>query len=324
MSIPTEVEEVDYESLETTSVATNMLAGALAGITEHTVMYPLDSIKTRMQVITSNPQAIYSGVTNALTRISSAEGFSTLWRGVNSMILGAGPAHALYFATYEKCKEMLSGNGAGHHHVAHAAAGACATIVSDGVMNPFDVIKQRMQVHGSVHRGAFECGRTILRTEGLSAFYVSYPTTLMMTIPFQSIHFTVYEYFRKTLNPSGNYDPKTHCISGALAGAAAAALTNPLDVAKTLLQTRGAVEDTKIRKASGLVEAFKIIYRRHGFAGFAMGLKPRVLSHMPATAVCWTTYEFLKMIISRQPGFENNVTTVPVPAPQGHSRSPEE
>ena len=35
----------DYEQLPTTSVATNMTAGAIAGILEHCVMYPLDSVK---------------------------------------------------------------------------------------------------------------------------------------------------------------------------------------------------------------------------------------------------------------------------------------
>lgn len=37
----------DYEQLPTTSVATNMTAGAIAGILEHCVMYPLDSVKVR-------------------------------------------------------------------------------------------------------------------------------------------------------------------------------------------------------------------------------------------------------------------------------------
>lgn len=39
------VEEIDYEGLDNDSLAINMLAGALAGISEHAVMYPVDSIK---------------------------------------------------------------------------------------------------------------------------------------------------------------------------------------------------------------------------------------------------------------------------------------
>lgn len=34
-----------YESLPTSSVAVHMTAGAFAGIMEHCVMYPLDSVK---------------------------------------------------------------------------------------------------------------------------------------------------------------------------------------------------------------------------------------------------------------------------------------
>ncbi len=35
----------DYEQLETPSIAINMTAGALAGILEHCIMYPMDSVK---------------------------------------------------------------------------------------------------------------------------------------------------------------------------------------------------------------------------------------------------------------------------------------
>jgi Mitochondrial carrier protein len=38
-------EEIDYESLPTTSVRVQLLAGALAGIAEHTIVYPIDAIK---------------------------------------------------------------------------------------------------------------------------------------------------------------------------------------------------------------------------------------------------------------------------------------
>jgi hypothetical protein len=38
-------QEPDYESLPTSDVRTHMLAGAMAGVMEHVVMYPLDSVK---------------------------------------------------------------------------------------------------------------------------------------------------------------------------------------------------------------------------------------------------------------------------------------
>jgi hypothetical protein len=38
-------EEVDYEALPTTSVKVQLLAGAIAGIAEHTIIYPIDAIK---------------------------------------------------------------------------------------------------------------------------------------------------------------------------------------------------------------------------------------------------------------------------------------
>ena len=98
-------------------------------------MFPVDSIKvgierhyfsqslkkilqTRMQVFASSPIAIYSGVGNAFSRISSTEGMRALWRGVWSVVLGAGPAHAVHFGTLEAVKELLGGNQEGNQWVA--------------------------------------------------------------------------------------------------------------------------------------------------------------------------------------------------------------
>ncbi|KAG8847661.1 Fe(2+) transporter [Serendipita sp. 411] len=60
-----------------------------------------------MQLLSPSPAAVYSGMSNAITRISSTEGLKTLWRGVASVIAGAGPAHAVQFGTLEAVKEMM-------------------------------------------------------------------------------------------------------------------------------------------------------------------------------------------------------------------------
>jgi len=291
-------DEIEYEALPTNAgFGVNMLAGALAGITEHAVMFPVDSIKTRMQVFATSPAAVYTGVGNAFTRISSTEGMRALWRGVSSVILGAGPAHAVHFGTYEAVKELAGANEAGNHWIATSVAGASATVASDALMNPFDVIKQRMQVHKSEFRSVFTCARVVYRNEGLNAFYVSYPTTLTMTVPFTAVQFTVYEELKRLLNPSGAYSPTTHMIAGGLAGGIAAGVTTPLDVAKTLLQTRGSSADAEIRGTKGMMDAFRIIWQRDGLKGFARGLTPRVMTFMPSNALCWLSYEFFKAAI---------------------------
>lgn len=149
------------------------------------------------------------------------------------------------------------------------------------------VIKQRMQLHGSVYRSVTHCAREVFRTEGLTAFYVSYPTTLCMTVPFTALQFMAYESISKVMNPTGRYDPYTHCFAGGLAGGFAAGLTTPLDVIKTLLQTRGNARDVELRNVSGLMNAARIIKERNGWGGFFRGLKPRIITTMPSTAICW-------------------------------------
>lgn len=263
---------------------------------EHTVMYPVDAIKTRMQVPSS--KLFYSGIINAVSRISANEGAFSLWRGISSVVLGAGPAHAVYFAVFEYVKLLLGGNNsAAHHPLVSAAAGAAATTCSDALMNPFDVVKQRMQLNSSKYPSVSACARHIYSSEGFRAFYVSYPTTLAMTVPFAACNFMIYDSISKTLNPSRKYDPLGHCIAGGIAGASAAALTTPLDVAKTILQTRGVAPATDTHKINSLLSATRYIYAMYGLQGFFRGLRPRIVSNMPSTAISWTSYEMAKFYL---------------------------
>ena len=89
-----------------------------------------------------------------------------------------------------------------------------------------------MQLQNSPYRTVISCAKSVYRIEGLAAFYVSYPTTLTMSVPFTAVQFSVYESLKSLINPEGTYSPITHVTAGGFAGAVAAAVTTPLDVAK--------------------------------------------------------------------------------------------
>ncbi|ODV82234.1 mitochondrial carrier [Suhomyces tanzawaensis NRRL Y-17324] len=313
-----EAVEIDYEALpEDASLVAHLSAGAFAGIMEHTVMFPIDSLKTRMQMAEST-QELSKSVVSSISRISSSEGAYALWRGVSSVVLGAGPAHAVYFSVFEATKTMLVNKLTSsqstkivtdeNHPLIASCAGIAATTASDALMTPFDVLKQRMQASptegptralNQAPKGVLQVASAIYKAEGISAFYISYPTTLFTNIPFAALNFGFYEYFSSLLNPSNTYNPYLHCVSGGIAGGIAAALTTPLDCIKTALQTRGITKNENLRNVNGFVSAAKALYRQSGSSAFSRGLKPRIIFNVPSTAISWTAYEMAKEILLR-------------------------
>eukprot|EP00611_Tribonema_gayanum_P014330 TRINITY_DN2567_c0_g1_i3.p1 TRINITY_DN2567_c0_g1~~TRINITY_DN2567_c0_g1_i3.p1 ORF type:complete len:262 (-),score=60.70 TRINITY_DN2567_c0_g1_i3:475-1260(-) len=157
----------------------HMLAGSIAGITEHTVMFPVDTIKTHIQCMRECPERQAGARVLEMVR---GQGMLRLWRGVGTMFMGCVPAHAAYFSVLEASKSRFGANAGGHKPVAAAAAGGLATVFHDAFMTPMDVIKQRLQL--GYYRGIGDCVRTIVRTEGARALYRSFPTTLFMNIPY--------------------------------------------------------------------------------------------------------------------------------------------
>lgn len=216
-----------------------MVAGSIAGSVEHMAMFPIDTVKTHMQALGSCPIKSV-GVRQALTSILKSEGPLGLYRGIGAMGLGAGPAHAVYFSMYEICKKFLSG-GNPNNSAAHAASGVFATVASDAVFTPMDMVKQRLQLGNSPYLGVWDCVKRVLREEGFGAFYASYRTTVLMNAPFTAVHFATYEATKRGLmeiSPESANDERVvvHATAGALAGASAAFVTTPLDVVKTQLQ----------------------------------------------------------------------------------------
>ncbi|XP_075235937.1 mitoferrin-like [Lycorma delicatula] len=232
------------------------------------------------------------GVFRTLCHMLKQEGLTSPYRGFSITVLGSGPSHGVYFAAYELSKDFLAQYS--NSSIIYGISGMVATLAHDTVMIPTETVKQRMQVADSPYKSFKDCIVTVYKKEGIRAFYRSYGTQLLMNIPFQSVQFTTYEICNKFLNPNLAYNPLIHVISGALAGAAAAAVTTPLDVCKTLLNTQQHKD-----KVVGLKNAVTTVYNLAGPLGYFRGTSARVLFVMPSTAICWGTYETVKFLLKK-------------------------
>lgn len=241
-------QDLDWEEWDGEgSFIVHCIAGGAAGIVEHTATFPFDTVKTHMQSY-CNHCPDKNTCTSTLRRISNLNGVKGFYRGVQTMIYGCAPAHALYFSSYEITKKWVtSSSSIGSNGLATspaqqfmspiqgALAGCVSTFFHDTVMTPMDTVKQRMQLghYTSVGNGL----SSIVKSEGFMALYRSLPVTLATNLPYGSIMFAVNEGLKDYLTSDGS--PATiitYMIAGSGAGCIASSITTPLDRIKTKLQ----------------------------------------------------------------------------------------
>ncbi|VDK61889.1 unnamed protein product [Anisakis simplex] len=306
------IESIDmdegHETLQSHRVWVHLAAGSLAGLTEHCAMFPFDSIKTRLQSLCPCPETKCPSAMHGLVSIVKHEGWLRPLRGINAMALGSAPAHAAYYTVYEKSKLFLTDRTSGGFN-------------GFSIMNPAEVVKQRMQMIYSPYGNSLQCAKCIFKREGIAAFYRSYNTQLIMNIPYQCLHFITYEFMEDLFNRERKYSPGSHLVAGGVAGGLAAALTTPLDCVKTVLNTQQTPEvnggyrvllkstspDITTTSYSGIVDALRNIYYLRGPLGFFRGIQARVIFQVPSTALSWSVYELFKYVLSLE---NNNVSVV--------------
>jgi len=278
----------------------HMLAGAIAGTTEHCGMFPLDTIKTHVQAHRPGEGGLRGGlpVVQAFRGIMAARGVPGFFRGVGAMAAGAAPAHAVYFGAYELFKGVLGGKATDGRRVpmAYFGAGVLATIFSDAVLTPMDAVKQKLQLGARNYAGVADCVRHTLHTQGVRrGFYAGYTTTLCMNVPYSGLYFASYEFLKHRF-AGDDASPLAHCLAGGGAGVLAACCTNPLDVAKTRLQTQA---DTELAGSyRNMRHALSTIWAQEGLLGLTRGILPRMAFHSTSAAICWGTYEYMKRLLS--------------------------
>ena len=262
--------------------STALLAGGLAGTTVDMSLFPLDTLKTRLQ---SAEGFFPSG------------GFRGIYRGVGSALVGSAPGAAFFFCTYEGVKSMLDSRrreadlllSGGIHGKAgeasaltqagdHMLAASLGEIAACAVRVPTEVVKQRAQagLHGGSSSAALGAILQQYRRIGFGGvwreLYRGWGITVMREVPFTVIQFPLWEalkaWGRRRKGGGLEVSAVESAVYGSISGAVAAGITTPLDVLKTRIMLS--------KERERVIPLLRSILQTHGVRVFFAGIGPRV------------------------------------------------
>jgi solute carrier family 25 iron transporter 28/37 len=296
LNVMVSIESFNFLELEHFPPTAFVIAGATAGLVEHSCMFPVDLVKTRLQSLKQPGQPKYATIRQAFGSILKTEGFFGMYRGLTAVLISALPSHALYFTTYEKVKQRLTPTNSNANRpstLTAGTAGVCATIAHDLFVTPLDVVKQRMQVYNSPYKTISSGIKSVYSHLGMRGFYAAFPLTLTMNIPYTAVHFIVYENLKHLLHAENEKEkPWKHLICGAGAGMIGGLVSNPFDVVKTRVQTQ------EFENFHTVKQVARQIYSENGWKSFMTGVSARMLYFAPSAAITWVTYEQLKRLFA--------------------------
>ena len=264
--------------------AGNLAAGATAGCAVEAALYPIDTIKTRLQAMVSG------GGIGALIK---AGGGRALYSGVWGNLVGVAPASAVFMAVYEPVKQaVIKSQPSDRAFLGPLTAGVAAGLASSVIRVPTEVVKTRMQTGEFKH--AFTALKTIVAREGARGIFAGYGSFLLRDLPFDAIEFVTYEQLKKgyktaVLKDERELNSAEHSVFGAGAGAATGLLTTPLDVLKTRLMIQG-----QNGKYKNVLDCAVKIVQEEGAGALFRGWQPRVIWIGVGGSVFFTVLEASK------------------------------
>lgn len=179
----------------------------------------------------------------------------------------------------------------------HLLAAGCAAAVSAVAVQPLDVLKTRLQTNVALKKNLFANMRHIFKHEGTRGLYRGLGPTLGSVVPSISIYFALYNTIKTKLGcPSGDplRDVVAQSAAAGLASSATAAITNPLWLIKTRLQTQPVYKNQSHTKST--LQTFRAIIREEGVRGLYKGLGASFLASSQAM-VQFPIYEELKVLM---------------------------
>mmetsp|Transcript_11567 Transcript_11567/g.17339 ORF Transcript_11567/g.17339 Transcript_11567/m.17339 type:complete len:293 (-) Transcript_11567:2645-3523(-) len=283
-----------------TPFLTSLIAGGMAGTTVDLALFPIDTLKTRLQ----SPQGFVA-----------AGGFRGVYRGIMAAAAGSSPGAALFFGTYETMKPVIAnlqntyrGEDASSPALTHMISASIGEAAACLVRVPTEVVKSKMQTNAAGASSLSATFKLVVSEKDGRAFgsqvfgglYRGYGITLMREVPFAFIQFPLYERLKVEWAKIQGFEtsPLQAATCGSFSGGIAAAFTTPLDVVKTRLMLGSDKNGVKYHGANDVIGR---ILKEEGTPVLLSGIQPRVMWISIGGFVFFGAYESYRSLLMNFP-----------------------
>eukprot|EP00457_Paulinella_chromatophora_P007466 gb/GEZN01007489.1/.p1 GENE.gb/GEZN01007489.1/~~gb/GEZN01007489.1/.p1 ORF type:complete len:307 (+),score=42.74 gb/GEZN01007489.1/:51-971(+) len=282
--------------------ARKTLGGILGGLCEATLLHPLDTIKTRLQLSGRKGNPVYKGIVDCTSTIIKTEGVTALYKGLTPFQVHLMTKYWLRFGVNFKLREVVSGGTGKTTFVQNLFCGMSAgTLEALLIVTPFEVVKTRLQGQRTLKPGEVgevkyknpiqTLGRIITR-EGPQGLWKGCAPTVFRQATNQASMFTAYTWLRANLwQGQEHLSPLQSFTTGVMAATVGPLVNCPADVIKTRLMVQTASTIDAEQRYHGFRHAYVKIWREEGFAALYKGIFPRLLRLAPGQGVTWVVVE---------------------------------
>ncbi|KAI9728417.1 MAG: ADP/ATP carrier protein [Chrysothrix sp. TS-e1954] len=273
------------------------LAGATGAVGANAIVYPLDIVKTRLQVQVrkrdtstspANPLAPqkledhhYESTLHAISKIMEDEGLAGLYHGISSSLVGVASTNFAYFYWYSIVRTLYlksTPQSLNTSTPVELSLGAVAGALAQLFTIPISVVTTRQQMQRrSERKGLSDTTREILNSEdGVSGLWRGLKASLVLVVN-PSITYGAYQRLKDIIFPGKtNLRPWEAFFLGACSKSLATLVTQPLIVAKVRLQSKPPPErNGKPFKTFNEVLAYTI--EHEGILSLFKGIGPQLL-----------------------------------------------
>ncbi|PGH16044.1 hypothetical protein AJ79_02024 [Helicocarpus griseus UAMH5409] len=285
------------------------VAGATGAVLANALVYPLDIVKTKLQVQVKSSkvengqvpgETQYESTLDAINKIVADEGIKGLYAGINGSLIGVASTNFAYFYWYTIVRTLYMSSvktpkppGTAIELSLGAVAGAIAQVFTI----PVAVITTRQQTQPKGEKkGLFDTGKEVVNSEdGWSGLWRGLKASLVLVVN-PAITYGAYQRLKDIFFAGkNNLKPWEAFFLGAMSKALATIVTQPLIVAKVGLQSRPpAIRQGKPFKSFG--EVMKYIIEHEGPLALFKGIGPQILKGLLVQGFLMMTKERVELL----------------------------